>query len=150
MLLKNTSRYPTEEARELLAFAAEGLNLAKVAVHVKNTSSAYAGMSYEAVPRMANAPTSAKHLVTLRIGAPNKFPTDNIRTTVRWVDMPEYDPVPDHGFVENVIGLDYRSSEYKQWWRGHRIWTCYRGGVQINRVQRKVESRTPMVARALR
>ena len=99
MLLKNTSRYPTEEARELLAFAAEGLNLAKVAVHVKNTSSAYAGMSYEAVPRIANAPASAKHLVTLRIGAPNKFPTDNIRRPVRWVDMPEYDPVPDSGFV---------------------------------------------------
>ena len=45
MLLKNTSRYPTDEVRELLAFAAEGLDLAKVAVHVKNTSGAYAGMS---------------------------------------------------------------------------------------------------------
>ena len=143
MLLKNTSRYPTEEARELLAFAAEGLDLAKVAVHVKNTSGAYAGMSYEAEPRIANASASAKHLVTLRIGAPNKFPTDNIRRSVRWVDMPEYDPVPDSGFVENVIGLACGSPEYKQWWREHRIWTCFRGGVQINRVQRKVESRMP-------
>jgi hypothetical protein len=143
MLLKNTSRYPTEEVRKLLAVAAEGLDLRKVAVHVKNSAHAYAGISYERVPRIANAALSAQHLVTLRIGPPGKFPADNMRTTVRWIDMPEYDPVPDRGFVESVLGLTYGSPEYKKWWRGHRIWTCYRGGVQINRVQRRMESRTP-------
>ncbi len=143
MLLKNTSRYPIEEVRRLLAFASEGIDLRRVAVHMKNGTHAYAGMSYERVPRIANAVPSAQHLVTLRIGQPDKFPADNMRTTVRWIDMPEYDPVPDQGFVETVLKLAYNSPEYKEWWRGHRIWTCHRGGAQVNRVQRKAESRTP-------
>lgn len=143
MLLKNTSRYETVEIRRLLEFAAVDRDLRGVAVHVKNSKHAYAGMAYERVPRIANAPSSAQRLVTLRIGAPGKFPADNVRRTVRWADMPQYDPVPDRGFVEDVIGLEYGTPEYKQWWRDHRIWTVTRRGVQFNRVQRKVETSGP-------
>ena len=136
MILKNTSRYPTDEVRTLLMISADRVDLVRVAVHVKNSRHAYAGMAYERVPHIANAAPTATRLVTLRIGSPEKFPADNMRAT--WVDLPEYDPVPDRGFVENVIGLTYGSVEYKLWWREHRIQTCYRGGVQTNRIQKRV------------
>lgn len=143
MLLKNTSRYPTEEIRRLLEWAADGFDLRGVAVHIKNSKHAYRGLAYERVPRIANAHAKAERLVTIGIGAPGKFPTDNMRRTIRWVDMPEYDPVPDRGFVEDVLGIEYDSPEYKEWWRVHRIWTVHRQGVQINRVQRMVRTETP-------
>jgi hypothetical protein len=46
MLLKNTSRYPIREIRELLTVAAAGLDLAVVEVHVKNTAAAMVARSY--------------------------------------------------------------------------------------------------------
>lgn len=144
MYLKNTSRYPTDEVEVLLAYAADGFDLTAVAAHVKNSQHAYAGMAYPSVPRFArrNAHASARMLVTLRLGAPGKFPADNLRTTQRWVDE-HHDDVPECGFVENVLGLEYGSPEYREWWRTHRIWTCHRGGVQVNRVQRLETRRGP-------
>lgn len=143
MILKNTSRYPTETVSELLAFAADGFDLRGVAVHVKNSKHAYAGMAYERVPKIANAAPSATRLVTLRIGPPGKFPVDNVRTTKRWRDMPQYDPVPDRGFVEDVLGIPYNSPEYRKWWQTHTIDTVYRKGVQINRVRELVVTTAP-------
>lgn len=142
MFLKNTSRYATATVRELLAHASDGFDLRSVAVNVKNCSGAYGGMAYPKVPRMANVAASARYLVTVRIGAPSKFPCDNQITTTRWVDEP-MTIFPIHGFVENILGIAYDSPEYKAWWREHRIWTCHRGGVQINRVQRRVVKRGP-------
>lgn len=89
MQLRNTSRYPIDEVRELVRL---GFNVAnapseRIAVHVKNCrNGAYAGMAYRAVPRMSNAATraSADRLVTLRVGAPERFPADNVVTVRRW------------------------------------------------------------------
>jgi hypothetical protein len=141
MFLRNTSRYPDAEVRQLLAYAADGFDLRRVAVNLKNSKHAYAGMAYEKVPRIANVAASA-NLVTLRIGAPEKFPADNVRRTIRWVDLP-YEDIPDRGFVEDVLGIPYETPEYHAWWREHRIWTCVRRGVQVNRVQRMVREQHP-------
>jgi hypothetical protein len=123
MLLRNTSRYPTEKIRTLLSIAADEIDLRKVEVHVKNSKFAYAGMAYNSIPKIAKVASSSRYLVNLRIGSPDKFPTDNMRETVRWlVDMPEYDPVPDQGFVENVLGIEYGTAD---------------------RVQRIIRNRTP-------
>jgi hypothetical protein len=142
VFLKNTSRYPDDQVRRLLDYASEGFDLRRIAVHLKNSKHAYAGMAYEKVPRIANAASSAKHLVTLRIGPPDKFPVDNVRRTIRWVDLP-YEDIPDRGFVEDVLGIPYDTPEYNAWWREHRIWTCYRCGVQVTRVQRMVREQHP-------
>jgi len=59
MLLKNTSRYPTDEVRELLAFAAEGLDLGGanigfgLASAVGCRSTAYSGRSRAVCPMVA-------------------------------------------------------------------------------------------------
>lgn len=95
MILKNASRYPTAEIRRLLAFAADGFDLRRVAVHVKNSQHAYRGMAYERVPRIANAAASATRLVTVGIGDPEKFPADNMRVTKRWV--------VDHAGVRRLV-----------------------------------------------
>lgn len=76
MRLKNTSRYDTEEARELIEFGMRGVNTAHVAVHLKNSQHAHAGMSYDGVPGMARTVASARDLITLRLGAPEKFPRE--------------------------------------------------------------------------
>jgi len=85
MIIRNTSRYPTAEIEALIHFAAEGLNTAGVCINVRNGSGTIAGYAYSKVPRISNAPKSCKYLVTLRIGAPDKFPCDNVRTYRRWV-----------------------------------------------------------------
>src|SRR5580704_13092026 len=85
MVIRNTSRYLTAEIEALIYFAAEGLKTAGVCINVRNGSSAVAGYAYSRVPSMSNAPKSCKYLVTLRIGSPDKFPCDNMRTYRRWV-----------------------------------------------------------------
>lgn len=88
MPLKNTSRYPISEVRALvtLGFRVAGCAMSKVAIHVKNSKFAYAGMAYKGIPRISSAHGKASHLVTLRVGAPDRFklPVSNMVTTVRW------------------------------------------------------------------
>jgi hypothetical protein len=83
MYLRNTSRYPTSEVRSLIEFAVRGVNLARVAVHVKNTARGYAGMAYFTVPGMSSAHGGARSLITLRVGKAG-FPRDNMVTRVKW------------------------------------------------------------------
>lgn len=142
MLFRNSCRYPDDEVRRIVDLAAVDFDLARVAVHVKNCAAAYRGRAYSRVPRISDVPRTAAMLVTLRVGPPERYPTNNLVHTRRWVDEP-YDDVPDRGFVEKVLGIAHGTPEYKAWWRGHRIWTVHRGGVQVNRVQRLVERTAP-------
>lgn len=89
MRLRNTSRYPDAEVRRLVDLATKGVNMSGVAVHVKNSRYAYAGRAYQGVPSCSPASRSARvmYLVTVRIGAPGRFPTTNMRTVRRWVDV---------------------------------------------------------------
>lgn len=91
MHLKITANYPHEEIISLVEFAAKNskADLGDVAVNVKNCSSAYAGMAYEKVPRISNAPPEAKRLVTLRIGPHYKFPKTNMVKTYKWEKRPQ-------------------------------------------------------------
>jgi hypothetical protein len=89
MRLTNTSHYDTDEARELIEFAMRGVNTAHVAVHLKNSSQAYGGMNYDGIPSVAKTHETARSLITLRIGAPDKFPATvqypGLKTAPRYV-----------------------------------------------------------------
>jgi hypothetical protein len=98
--LKNTSRYPTEEVCDLLAFAMGDQWSDTVAVHVKNTRRAYAGRAYLGVPSLSPA---ARHpgiayLVTIRLGAPAQFPVDNLCTTWKYHPWQELEAPPPAGY----------------------------------------------------
>ena len=60
-----------------------------MAVHLKNSRHKYRGRTYDGVP--AASPVSRNPdvtwLVTLGIGTPELFPTDNIVQTVRWAPV---------------------------------------------------------------
>lgn len=76
MVIRNTSRYPTDEVRRLVKLATADLDMSRVCVNVKNRKSgAYSGRAYWSVPSISNAPPSSEHLVTLRLGPPEAFPT---------------------------------------------------------------------------
>jgi hypothetical protein len=75
MVVQNTSRYPTDEVERLVRFATGDLDMRRVCVNVKNSHRyAYGGYAYLGVPEISNAPTSSEYLVTLRLGAPDRFP----------------------------------------------------------------------------
>jgi hypothetical protein len=75
MVVRNTSRYPTDEVRALVSFAARDLDMRGVCVNVKNSHRyAYGGYAYLGVPELSNAPASSEYLITLRLGAPDRFP----------------------------------------------------------------------------
>ena len=77
MYLRNTSRYPDSEVRALVDFARKGFNDKRVCINVKNSRSDYAGTAYPRIPSVSNAPKSARYLITIRIGKPDKFPSKN-------------------------------------------------------------------------
>lgn len=78
MIFTNTSKYNDDESRQLVLIGIGTLPHADVEVHLKGTlKSAYAGMAYCGVPRIANCDRDSNYLVTLRIGAETFFPTDN-------------------------------------------------------------------------
>jgi hypothetical protein len=64
--IRNTSRYPDARVRRLVQFAAEGIDMDRVCVNVKN--GALGGGAYNGVPEISNAPRAADYLVTLRLG----------------------------------------------------------------------------------
>lgn len=93
---KNTSRYPEDEALELVGFALEGLDHERVAVHLKNSRHAYRGRAYDGVPGSSPASRDRRvtWLVTLGLGAPGLFPVDNMVQTARWSPV-RGEPAPD-------------------------------------------------------
>lgn len=87
MRLQNTSRYPTEEVRQLVEFAARGVTLARVAVHVKNHTSGCFGRAYSSVPSISprSRQETVDRLVVLRIPPPARYPVNNLITKQRWL-----------------------------------------------------------------
>ncbi len=78
MTFKNTSRYPDAEVRRLVEFALRNLDHRGVAVHVKNCGGTFAGRAYSEVPYQSplihRRKRRVRYLMTVRIGAPEKFP----------------------------------------------------------------------------
>lgn len=75
MVVQNTSRYPTAEVENLVQFATGDLDMRRVCVNVKNSHRyPYGGYAYLGVPEISNAPASSEYLITLRLGAPERFP----------------------------------------------------------------------------
>lgn len=131
MILRNTSRYPIEEVRRLLEIAAADRDLRRVAVNVKNCGAAYAGRAYFSVPRVSSVAASATRLVVLRIGAPERFPADNVRTVARWVEAPPPSP-------------DFTPEQNRAYWQEHRAWMRTVGGKsEAYRYQRRIVERHP-------
>lgn len=90
MLLTNTSRYPDDEIRALVAFGMDGIDHSTLAVRVKNSRRAYRGRAYDGIPPLSplRDDPALKRLVTLGIGAPSEFPCTNAVTTARWLQLP--------------------------------------------------------------
>lgn len=77
MHLRNRSAYPTDEVRDLVKFAVSDVDMRHVCVNVKNRRHVrYAGFAYDSVPSISDAPRSTKYLVTLGLGPPDRFPTE--------------------------------------------------------------------------
>lgn len=76
MRLKNTSRYPDDEVRLLVAFGMKGVRTTGLEVHVKNARTAYRGRAYNGVPLISPAAKrfSVERLVTIGLGSPRAFP----------------------------------------------------------------------------
>lgn len=83
MIVRNTSKYPTEEVKKLIEFAVNGFGN-KVCVNVKNSASSYHGRAYPYVPNVSNAPKSSKYLITVRIGSPDKFPKEDYYSNTKY------------------------------------------------------------------
>jgi hypothetical protein len=87
MQVRNTSRYDADLVRRLVEFGMAGLDTERLAVHVKNCRHAYRGRAYFGVP--ACSPWSrhggVDRLITIGLGAPEKFPCDNLAARVRWL-----------------------------------------------------------------
>jgi hypothetical protein len=66
MWIRNTSRYPDDQVRELVRFATRDVDMRGVCVNVKNGD--LAGGAYNGVPEISNAPSAARFLITLRVG----------------------------------------------------------------------------------
>jgi hypothetical protein len=72
MWIRNTSRYPDDQVRELVRFATRDIDMRNVCVNVKNGE--LAGGAYNGVPEISNAPPKAEYLITLRLGRANEWP----------------------------------------------------------------------------
>jgi len=91
-MLRNESRYSTQEVRKLVTFAVGEIDLRHVCVKVKNSNrQAFSGMAYDHIPRLAVVPASAKQLVTVRIGGQVKFPLLGHRYLGKSDRFPTYD-----------------------------------------------------------
>lgn len=79
MRLKNTSRYDTALARSLIEFGMRGVGTSALSVHLKNSSDAYRGMSYNGIPSMARVAKTSRDLITIGVGEPDLFPKEGIQ-----------------------------------------------------------------------
>lgn len=102
MRLKNTSSYPTDEVRRLVSSGMKGVNTTGLVVHVRGSRSEGHGKAYRSIPAhswAAQVP-GARFFVELYIGARTRFPVDNLRTKVRWLDeMPAADVLESNDYV---------------------------------------------------
>ena len=91
MIVKNTSRYPTDEVERLVAFAAKGTDSTDVEVHVKNSKWVFAGRAWHNIGRnrIINVSEGVNDLVVIRVGSPDKFPIEfsypRLKTTPRYM-----------------------------------------------------------------
>lgn len=86
MRFLNFSQYPDDEVRQLVTMAMRDVDTVGVAVHVKNSRrGAYRGMAYDGVPAISRAARHkrTRYLITIGIGAPDRFPVDNLVSTTR-------------------------------------------------------------------
>lgn len=77
LVIRNTSRYPDEEVKELVRFALSEMDARGVCVNVKNSSATRRGRAYSGVPSISNAPADSRYLITVGIGAPDRFPFED-------------------------------------------------------------------------
>ena len=87
MKIRNTSRYPDVEVRRLVEIGCHGINTDGVLFNIKNSlKSAYRGRTYGRVPTISPAyhMIEVERLITIKIGAPSRFPTDNMTSSIRW------------------------------------------------------------------
>lgn len=87
MKIKSTANYPIDEILSLMEFVAcrSKADLSRVQVNIKNNRrGAVAGRAYNGVPIISNAIKEADRLVTLRIGSPGYFPSDNMTYEFKW------------------------------------------------------------------
>jgi hypothetical protein len=71
--IRNTSRHPDDEVRELVRFATHGVDMDRVCVNVKG-GRGLSARAYDGVPSISNAPRSARYLVTIKVGNGVRFP----------------------------------------------------------------------------
>ena len=71
--IRNTSRHPDDEVRELVRFATRGTNMDRVCVNVKG-GHGLSARAYDGVPSISNAPRRARYLVTIKIGNGVRYP----------------------------------------------------------------------------
>jgi len=97
MWIRNTSQYPLDEVKRLVRFAASQFDrttTARLCVNVKNSEFTFSGNAYFSVPHVSNAPRTARSLVVLRIGGPERFklPVSNVSPIIRWVRLKPGEP----------------------------------------------------------
>ena len=120
MRIKNTSRYPDERVREILAFAARGIRDSGVEVHVKNSSYIYAGTFYQSAADLRDVSSSicnaAECLIVVRIGAPDNFPIRATYPGLKTAPEMEY-----RSWEEALVGVAaHEFCHLKQYRRGKR------------------------------
>ena len=71
--IRNTSRHPDDEVRELVRFATRGIDMGGVCVNVKG-GHGLSARAYDGVPSISNAPRRASYLVTIKIGNGVSYP----------------------------------------------------------------------------
>jgi hypothetical protein len=71
--IRNTSRHPDAQVRELVRFATRGIDMDRVCVNVKG-GHGLGARAYDGVPSISNAPRRARYLVTIKIGTGVKYP----------------------------------------------------------------------------
>ena len=91
MYVRNTSTHPTPLVKSLVKWATSEIDMRKVCVNVKGSKSAFAGMAYDGVPTISNAPPSSDYLITVRIGTADRFPFEQHRYPGKSDRFPTYD-----------------------------------------------------------
>src|SRR4026208_2201653 len=76
-VIPNTSRFADVEVSELVRFALSEIDARGVCVNVKNSSATRRGRAYSRIPAISNAPADSRYLITIGIGAPDRFPFED-------------------------------------------------------------------------
>ena len=71
--IRNTSRFPDEEVRELIELGTQDVDMTRVCVNVKG-GCGLQGRAYDGVPSISNAPRRARYLMTIKLGSGVAFP----------------------------------------------------------------------------